>query len=183
MATPTVLPASFTAGDVLTAANMNLLRGAFRILQVVSTPKLDTFTTTSTTFVDVTGLTATITPSSTSSKILILAQVTIGFPNGASFGHVRLNGGNASTYVGTAVGNRVSSVFGGGIFNANLQEASLAPCLMYLDSPATTSATTYAVQIRTGVSGTVYVNRSAQDANDANHARGASSITVMEVSA
>jgi hypothetical protein len=36
MATPTALPTAFVAADVLTAANMNLLRGAFRVLQVVS---------------------------------------------------------------------------------------------------------------------------------------------------
>lgn len=151
------------------------------VVQVKSTAKTDTFTTTSTSFVDITGLSVSITPTSASNKILILAQVTIGFPNGAAFGHLRLSGGNATTYVGDAASSRIQAVFGGGIFNANLQEASLAPSLMYLDSPATTSATTYVVQIRTGATGTVYVNRSAQDANDANHARGASSITVMEV--
>ena len=49
MATPTTLPASFTAGQVLTAAQMNDLRGAFRVLQVVQATKANTFSTTSAT--------------------------------------------------------------------------------------------------------------------------------------
>ena len=48
------------------------------ILQVVSTTKTDTFTSTSTSMVDITGLSATITPSSTSSKILVMASVASG---------------------------------------------------------------------------------------------------------
>ena len=48
MATPTTLPATFVAGNVLTAAQMNDLRGAFRVLQIVSTTKTDTFTTSNT---------------------------------------------------------------------------------------------------------------------------------------
>jgi len=42
-----------------------------KVLQVVSATKTDTFSTSSTSFVDVTGLTANITPSSTSSKIMV----------------------------------------------------------------------------------------------------------------
>jgi hypothetical protein len=44
MATPTTLPATFVAGNVLEAEQLNDLRGAFRVLQTVSTTKTDTFT-------------------------------------------------------------------------------------------------------------------------------------------
>ena len=91
MATPTALPASFTAGDVLTAANMNLLRGAFRILQVVSTTKDDTFTSSSTTFTDVTGVSVSITPSSTNSKVLVILSFNACNNVGTAAMHYRLD--------------------------------------------------------------------------------------------
>ena len=76
MATPTTLPATFTAGQVLTAAQQNALRGAFRILQVVSVFKANTFSMTGTTYTDVTGLSVAITPQSSSSQIICMGQIT-----------------------------------------------------------------------------------------------------------
>ena len=55
----------------------------------------------------------------------------------------------------------------------------------FLDSPSTTSATTYKVQLSTeasGNTGDVFVNRSGEDTNNNQHSRVTSSITVMEVS-
>ena len=75
MATRTTLPATFVAGNVLTAAQQNDLRGAFRILQVEQVTKLDTFSTSSTSFTDITGLSITITPSSATNKILFMMNV------------------------------------------------------------------------------------------------------------
>lgn len=154
------------------------------VLQVKSTAKLDTFTTTSTTYTDVTGLTVAITPSSASNKILIIAQVTVNAPYGSNeFGPFRLSGGNATTYVGDAASTRLRGVFGGFPGTTDLSGVCMALSMVYLDSPATTSATTYAVQCRTtaSVGGTIYVNRSANDADSELRTRGASSITVMEV--
>ena len=182
MATPTTLPATFVAGNVLTAAQMNDLRGAFRVLQVVSTAKTDTFSTTSTTYGDITGLTAAITPSATSSKILVIAQVTVGLQNNAGYGQFRISGGNATSYVGGASGTAVQAVFGGYI-SANGDSMTISQSIVYLDSPATTSATTYAVQARSGTGTTLWVNRAPVELNGANNTRGASSITVMEISA
>jgi len=71
MATPTNLPAAQTTGNVLTAAWVNDLRGAFRILQVVQGATTTLASSTSSTFVD-TNLSATITPQSTSSLILVV---------------------------------------------------------------------------------------------------------------
>ena len=154
------------------------------VVQVKSTAKTDTFTTTSTTYTDVTGLTVAITPTSASNKVLIIAQVTVGGPLASSeFGHFRLSGGNATNYVGDTAGNRVRGVFGGfpGTTQMNAMQWGLS--MVYLDSPATTSATTYAVQTRTtaSVGGTIYINRSPTDSDDVLYTRGASSITVMEV--
>jgi hypothetical protein len=53
--------------------------------------------------------------------------------------------------------------------------------LTFLDSPATTSATTYKLQTRVDLAGTMYLNRSFGDADLTTNGRGASTITVMEV--
>jgi hypothetical protein len=151
---------------------------------VVQTVKTDVFSSTSATFEDVTGLTATITPSSATSKVLIIAQVAYGIGAGAGtvYGHFRLNGGNANAYVGDADGIRVQAVFGGSA-ESDQSSALLSGSIVYLDSPGSATAQTYAVQVRRGSVGTVQVNRSGGDINDTNRTRGASSITVIEVAA
>jgi hypothetical protein len=73
MATPTNLPAAVATGDVGTAAQFNNMRGAFRILQVVQGTTSTAATNATSTYAD-TGLTATITPQSSSSKILVLVN-------------------------------------------------------------------------------------------------------------
>jgi len=157
------------------------------ILQVVQTTLTSVFTSASTSFTDVTGLTATITPSSTTSKILVIAQLTIGSNTTTEQSVLwRLNGGNSSTFIGDASGsNSVRGV--GSILNStgNIRTDTLAiqSTMVYLDSPATTSATTYAVQVRTSGAGTLYVNRPSINADDVKYINGASSITVMEVAA
>ena len=179
MATPTTLPATFVAGAVLTAAQQNALRGAFRVLQVVSTAKTDTFTTASTSFTDVTGLSVSITPSSATSKILVLAQVNGLDDFGVSNGWIQLVRDSTNIDMGDAAGSR-SRV--SGQFSAPFAGAMVLQSLSYLDSPAATTATTYKIQARTG-SGTVYINRSKTDTDSASFPRGASTITVMEISA
>ena len=185
MATPTTLPASFVSGAVLEAAQLNNLRGAFRVLQVVSTVKSDTFSTTSATFTDVTGLSATITPSATSSKILIVASVSHSLSGVAADSAMwRISGGNATNYVGDTAGNRVrAALFAANVVNFAQNSGAITSPIIYLDSPATTSATTYVVQARRGNAGTAFVNRTNPDSDTAEYARTVSSITVMEISA
>jgi len=182
MATPTTLPASFTSGQVLTAAEMNNLRGAFRVLQVVSTTKTDTYTDASAsgTLTTITGLSATITPSSTSSKILIYVSLNYG-ANGGNRAIFGLTGGNTATaYRGDAAGSRRQVATGAQSIDAN----DVVPVTMlYLDSPSTTSATTYSAQAADIAGGTLYINRSSTDTNATNFARYASTIVVAEISA
>jgi len=151
---------------------------------VVSTAKLDTFTTTSLTFGDITGLTATITPTTATSKVLIIAQVSAQMTQGINFGwgHLRLSGGNATTYVGDTAGSRTSAIVGG--YNNADVRALTAHALVFLDSPATGAAVTYSVQGRAASSGgSLHINRGSADDNNADTTRGASSITVIEVAA
>ena len=138
MATPTTLPASFTAGQVLTAAQMNDLRGAFRILQVIEGTQINSVSTTSTTFVT-SNLSASITPSSTTSKILCIYTGSYGGGNGGGEMYTAL-------FRGTVAGTNLS---------VNAMYANSTPYYgtmskIHLDSPATTSATTYTVGFRTG---------------------------------
>jgi hypothetical protein len=138
MATPTTLPATFVAGDVLTAAQMNNLRGAFRIMQVVyATPITAQVSTSSSTMSD-TGLTATITPSSTSSKVLVIVNHNGCFKNNTNTSHSIDLVRGATTIA--AIGR-----FGGqtGTTGEN-GYGSVSNTI--LDSPATVSATTYKTQ-------------------------------------
>jgi len=134
MATPTTLPASFTAGQVLTATQMNALRGAFRILQVVTARTTTAVSSSTGTYAD-TGLTATITPSSASSKILVYAhhagsQKTAGNVNNCL--NLKLFRGATELSFNNSIG--AQSAAGDLLFTTSI---------LHMDSPATTSATTY----------------------------------------
>ena len=181
MATPTTLPAAFTAGQVLTAAQQNALRGAFRVLQVVSTTKTDTFSaSTSNTFTDITGLSVSITPSATSSKILVLASV-IGSATSNGVANIQLLRGATAICIGDAASTRPRATTS---TDSNSLNQAVPASINFLDSPATTSATTYKLAINTGDnSGTAYINRTLVDGDDMYSGRYASTITVMEISA
>lgn len=178
MATPTTLPAAFVAGQVLTAAQQNALRGAFRVLQVVSTTLPTTFTTTSTSYTDITGLSVSITPSSTSSQILVFASVNGSEDVGVNDAGIQLVRGSTAICVGTTVASRTSV---SSQFSSYFASVQTSQNVVFLDSPATVSATTYKVQVINGSAGTAYINRGKADT--AGHFRAASTITVMEISA
>jgi len=152
---------------------------------VVSAAKTDTFSSTSGTYADVTGLSVTITPTSATSKILLIAQVNISTSGGAGDGTwLAFTGGNAGTYIGDAASTRQRAV--GGVQHDSstfyVHAENYPVPMVYLDSPATTSATTYKVQMAVSL-GTGYVNQTGI-ANDAiRFGRTASSITAIEVAA
>ena len=148
------------------------------ILQVVSTTKTDTFTMASTTFADVTGLSVTITPSSVSSKIYIMAAIACGATPATVAIQSQLLRNSTSISIGDAAGSRTRT--SGNALPQAITDMSFMG-INFLDSPATTSATTYKIQVRGNVASTVAVNRSVNDADAATSARTASSITVMEV--
>jgi hypothetical protein len=157
------------------------------ILQVVSTTKTDAFSTTSNTFTPVTGLSATITPRSANSRIVILASVIVG-ASGSSDGAPtwRISGGNASSYVGNADGSRTRGLTTHRLIGAGdveMQDAMFGHSGVYYDAPNTTSAVTYQVELMNagGNSRAAYVNRIHNDANSSLTVRGASSILLMEV--
>tara|TARA_Y100000401_G_scaffold76921_1_gene62655 strand:- start:229 stop:759 length:531 start_codon:yes stop_codon:yes gene_type:complete len=158
--------------------------GGGGIIQVKQIVKTDTFSYTGSTFVDVTGLSVAITPTSTSSKILVLYDLCWG----TSDGHVsmRLMRGSTMIKVGDAASNRTRCT--GHWHDGGDQSGDKYDIVQHagtiLDSPATTSSVTYKIMVGTNDStNNVCVNRSGND-SDANwEGRTASAITLMEVSA
>jgi len=161
---------------------MNDLRGAFRILQVNSTTKTDTFTSSTTNaWTDITGLSVSITPTDANNKVLVIA--TAMFVNttvGTASRYIRAVRGATAIGVGDTAGSRISASMGGVSSSAN--DMPDPGAIIVLDSPATTSATTYKLQFYIDAN-TFYLNRSVNDSNGTNGGRFASTITVMEVSA
>tara|TARA_Y100001937_G_scaffold114321_1_gene163940 strand:+ start:1472 stop:2008 length:537 start_codon:yes stop_codon:yes gene_type:complete len=152
------------------------------IIQVKSTTKTNEFQTTSTSLVDVTGLSVTITPTRSDSKILIIATVNVGTYN-ANFMYGQLVRGSTHIFRGDAVGNRPrrSFMYYNGASDAN-EGMNATRTITHMDEPATTNATTYKIQIQCATTGYAYVNRSYRDTNTSEYdPRVASSITVMEV--
>jgi hypothetical protein len=155
------------------------------VVQVVSTNKTDTFASSSiaNTFVDVTGLSVSITPSSASNKILILATVNHG-TDGIRATALKLLRDSTAINIGTASGDRTvaSTVAIGENYDTNRGEVS---SINFLDSPATTSSVTYKIQIGIieSTGNVARVNTSGADGNFTYIARAASTITVMEIKA
>lgn len=141
------------------------------IVQIAQTFKADIFTTTSTSYTDVTGLSVNITPTSSSNRILVFAQVSCGASG--DDGLVRLV--RDSTVIGNGTGGSVDNGFA--MFSASYLNQPYSCVINFLDSPATTSAITYKIQVLNR-SSTTTVNR-----RGANASFGTSSqITVMEIS-
>lgn len=154
------------------------------IVQIQQATKTDVFSSSSTSFIDLTGLSVNITPTSTTSKIFIMYSVNtsivagaygciiktvrngtdvgVGVPTGSSVAASTIAYSDTTTYAGYPVYNQTMS---------------------YLDSPASIETLTYKLQIRGWVSsaGGFYVNYSNQDSGTVNFGRGISTITVMEV--
>jgi hypothetical protein len=177
----TLPDADGTANQVLKTDGSGVLgwanAGAGKVLQVVSTTKTDTFSTTSTSYVDITGLSVSITPTSATSKIYVVLSISGSEQAGWSYQLVR---DSTAICIGDSGGGSRKQASGGmsvrdtnGINNGSVN---------FLDSPATTSSTTYKVQMYVP-SNTGYVNRTHGDVDAAYTIRSASTITVMEIAA
>jgi len=127
----TALPASISTG---------------KVLQVQATQGINIFSTTSSSFTDVTGLALTITPASTSSKILLILNTNMYQSAISAYWGLRWEraiSGGATTNIGNSTyglsfaRSAIANDFWGGVG------------MSYLDSPSTTSAVTYQVQVTT----------------------------------
>lgn len=160
----------------------NKIKQAGAILQILQTVKTDAFSTTSTTLTDVTGLSVSITPTLSSSKVLVVVQVGIsGDASGTASPYISLLRGSTEIYLGDAAGSRPRVSYGLNGTTVNIGYGIWQGTLIYLDSPATTTATTYKIQMRTSAGGTVCLNRTLADTDNSQFPRTPSTITVLEV--
>ena len=150
-----------TFGGAIDANNINVTGNILQVVQGLHTTQ---FTTTSGTFVDVTGFNATITPTSASSKILVMVTALSGHNAAAQAVGIRLlRDSTEITLLASSGGYLAGATFLNEIgFGTN-----------YLDSPATTSAVTYKIQMLSSVAGnTVYMSSGSTTQ---------STITLMEI--
>jgi hypothetical protein len=157
------------------------------VIQVVSATKTDTFSTTSTGFVDATGMSLSITPSSASNQILIMYTINVGFDLYRNV-TVRLMRNSTAICIGDAASSRTrASNYTGQDLEGSYINRSFWPLNnRFLDSPSTTSAITYKLQmgaINDTDGSTIYLNRTGGDTDDSVMARVASTITAMEIAA
>ena len=163
--------ATANISNQLTDANMS----AGSVVQVVQAFKDDVFSTTSTSYVDVTGMSATITPSSSSNKILVQLRTTQAMDGDNKMttnlvrGSTTIANADGKTYFSNMYPSRQST-------DTNIYIVHGSTHLDFLDTPSTTSSTTYKLQLLVD-SGTGYINRG----RDNDIFRGVSSITLMEI--
>jgi len=150
--------AVITAGDIeadaITAVNASALP-AGSILQVVKFETGTSTTTTSSSYID-SALASSITPSSASSKVLILASIgQFGNNNTAGAALARLYRGDTATGVALGLQQMIEAYNNNGS-GLTVNEASI----IYLDEPATTSSVTYTVGLLSqSSSNTSYMRR------------------------
>ena len=131
-----------------------------------------------TTFTD-TGLTVDITPTSTSSKIYITAHVSMGATNGYRYA-LRLVRASSNISVATSAGSRTVATVAHEGTGGNKIDQTFP--IFFLDSPATTSATTYKIQAACEQGGgTWYLNRGGTATDNSTVYAATSSISVMEI--
>ena len=152
------------------------------VKQIQSTLATNAFTTNSTSMIDITGMSVSITPTSSSNKVLV--SLTMNFSKSvAGYGNafqITRNG----TPVGIGTLGTTAPNYG---FAANIPSANgmYSVNFVFLDSPSSTSALTYKVQVRVeSGGGTFSLNNNPGYLNggtDVYHAAYASSITAQEI--
>ena len=152
---------------------------AGQVIQVVSTTKTDYLAiSATTTFTDITGLSVSITPSSTSNKILILGNISCGGDGGGRLAF-RLVKTSTAISIGDTAGSRPRATVGAtSSLSVNDQ---INASFNFLDSPATTSSTTYKVQYISEGGAAINGSQGNLDANSVGNSRTVSTITVMEI--
>ena len=176
----TVLTLPAVSGTVLTtgSSGQSIPKAALptgSVLQVVQGTLTSTFSTTSSTYVD-TGVSATITPTSNTSKILVFISTLAGLNGINDSFYSTIFRGSTNIYYGSDTGKAMM----GRQYQTNAGASDgFQLNLHYLDSPATTSATTYSLRIRNDGNGTtLYIGR-IYSANEA----GGGVIQLMEIAA
>lgn len=181
----TVLNLPATSGTVLVGGTQNIPKTALptgSILQVVSATKTDndSYSLATGSLSDVSGLSVTLTPTSASSKFLVIFTVHLGCSVTTSNPYVVLDRNGSNILLGNSTGSRTRATATAG-YMASSDYTLSSVSQNYLDSPATTSALTYKIRVGGFSSRTFFLNRTNVDNAEGNTAT--SSITVMEIAA
>ena len=160
--------------------------GGGGVIQVVSTEKTDgVFGTTADlqTKATITGLNATITPKFSTSKVLVMMNLLVGASGDTTGGGTILRD-STPIAIADASGSRSRNTFGFGLRSGSALWRTQMVSHTILDSPSTTSATTYSVKIGGNGGITIYINREGRNNDNADDTTiGTSTLTLMEVSA
>ena len=174
------------ATDSVTAAKLEVsaITGADlpagSVLQVVQTTKTDTASHTGTSWSSAI-MSASITPTSTSSKILVMYSATMVCGGNNYETYTSLWRGSTQIFLADAAGSRGRS---SGVVGKVDAYAGETLSQQYLDSPSSSNSVTYSLKVRSSGSVVAYVNRGETDRDNADYDfRGASSLTLMEIGA
>ncbi len=152
------------------------------VLQVKSATKTDKQSTTSSTPSDITGLSVSITPTSTSSKILVVTNVQFGGEDNVYGAIDVLRGASNITEGSYPTGSQTAATMAIGADVTHGGYKVLTASHNFLDSPASTSALTYKVQFAsTYGSRTLTINAPYETVDTTYIIGGTSTITVMEI--
>lgn len=183
-----VVAADLASSLDLTGKTVTLPSGTGgKVLQVVSSTKVDTQSTTSGTFVDISSLSVTITPTNSTSSMLVIANLNLGVEggnsNGTAFRCVRTIGATTEMIATpTSAGNRTAAN-GGWAEHLHIHWMG-SYGFSHLDTNSDTNSRTYKMQYaRIDAYDTSWVNRTGTDADNSTFPRGTSNITVIEVAA
>lgn len=151
------------------------------VVKASSATQTALFTTASTSWVDFTGLSVTVTPTNANSKFFITFTSGFGNDTSNSFQYARLVRNGTAISIGDASGSVTQASCDGGWGTGGLQDIYLRPAVVnFVDSPATTSPITYKVQVIRTNAGTTYWGRTVSTV-DANRSAIASTLVVMEL--
>ena len=184
-----------TSGQVLTSAGTGAdaawaaAAAGGKVLQVVTETKTDTQSITGTTFTTV--IDVDITPSNTSSRIIIFGNFNVSGSGTYSGRYIGFTTFRDSTQI--ALGDTAGSRFSLTVEGASNTEETYSEYMMFnnsfhfIDSPSSTSQITYAVKVgntlSTATSDIAYINRSPDDSDTGYIPRGISTVTLMEIGA
>ena len=173
--------------SILDTSGNDTVTGKILQVQTTNVSTISSQSVTADTFAEITGVSVNITPSSTSSKILLFGSWFGEFTNVAADYNHMFSFRRDTTYLGSPVdGNRTVGIGMATRTNFNTDANSTPNYLSgmtYLDTPATTSEITYKLYFVNSYTMTVYNNRTIADTNASGYERGMSMITAMEIAA
>ena len=166
--------------NVITMASGQILYAPGHVIQLQQTVKTDTFSAAPNgTWTDITGMSVTITPKKTSSKILLFVS-TVG-AGSSTTPKIRILRDATTIAVGDTSGSKQSAMIGSYLMKDANQTDTYTN--HFLDSPITISPITYKLQVNNDNTQTFFLNRSPTDSDTSTGGRYISVITAMEIAA